>query len=131
MAERRVLVVEDSFLILAALEMLLEQHGIDIVGPASTVAEALVLAETAAADIALLDVNLHGDMVFPVADLLIQRGIPIIFTTGYTAKEVLPPRFADIPTIQKPYEGTTLMALVEQALARAQQQTACSSLRLA
>ena len=121
MTKRRVLVVEDSFLILITLEMLLEQHGIDIVGPASTVAEALALAETAATDIALLDVNLHGDMVFPVADRLIQRGIPIIFTTGYTAKEVLPPRYAGIPTIQKPYEGAALMALMEQAFARAQQ----------
>ena len=131
MAERRVLVVEDSFLILVALEMLLEQHGIDIVGPASTVAEALALAETGAADIALLDVNLHGDMVFPVADRLIQHGIPIIFTTGYTAKEVLPPRYAGIPTIQKPYEGAALMALVEEAFARARQQASSSSLRLA
>lgn len=127
MTKRRVLVVEDSFLILVALEMLLEQHGIDIVGPASTVTEALALAETAAADIALLDVNLHGDMVFPVADRLIQRGIPIIFTTGYTAKEVLPPRYADIPTLQKPYEGPALMALVEQAFAHAQHQAPSSS----
>ena len=131
MSERRVLVVEDSFLILVALEMLLEQHGIDIVGPASTVAEGLVLAETGAADIALLDVNLHGDMVFPVADRLIQRGIPIIFTTGYTAKEVLPPRYADIPTIQKPYEGAALMALVEEAFACARQQASSSALRSA
>ncbi len=118
MSERRAMVAEDSLLILVALEMLLEQHGVDIVGQASTVAEALALAETGGFDIAILDINLHGEMVFPAADLLQQRGVPIIFTTGYTPKEMLPPYFAGALVIQKPYDADALMELVEQAFAR-------------
>ncbi|MFZ4539054.1 response regulator [Propionivibrio sp.] len=119
MSERRALVVEDSLLILVALEMILEMHGVEIVGTASTVAEALALAETGAADIAILDINLHNQMVYPVADLLIERGVPIVFTTGYAPEEILPARYADIPAIRKPYDHDALMTLVEQAFALA------------
>ncbi len=125
MSERRALVAEDSFLILFGLEMLLAQHGIDIVGPASTMKEALALAETGAATIAILDVNLHGEMVYPVADRLIERGVPVIFTTGYAAEGTLPPRFAGVPTIQKPYESGVLMDLVEAAFVRATDLAQC------
>jgi CheY-like chemotaxis protein len=113
--DRRALVAEDTLLVLIALEMILEQHGIQVVGPASTVGEALALAETAAADIAILDVNLHGEMIFPVADCLIGRGIPVIFTTGYTLKDSLPPHLQTVPTIRKPYKAKDLMELVGQA----------------
>ena len=119
MSERRALVAEDSLLILLALEMLLEMHQVAIVGPASTVEEARALAQTGGFDIAILDINLHDEMVFPVADLLRQRGVPLIFTTGYAPGEMLPPRFAGTPCIQKPYDADDLMALVEQAFAAA------------
>jgi DNA-binding response OmpR family regulator len=117
--QRRALVAEDSLLVLIALEMILIQHGIDIVGPASTVAEAMELAETGMPEIAILDVNLHGEMIFPVADFLIGRGVPVILTTGYSARDFLPPRLMDLPTIRKPYEPAGLMELVERAFARA------------
>lgn len=119
MSERRAMVAEDSLLILVALEMLLEQHAICIAGQASTVAEARALAAAGNFDIAILDINLHDEMVFPVADLLCQRGIPIIFTTGYAPSEMRPARFADVPIIQKPYDADALMVLVEQAFVRA------------
>lgn len=119
-SNRRALVVEDSSFILLALEMLLEQHGVNIVGSASTIGEALVLSETGQTDIAILDINLHGQTVFPAADLLIQRGIPIIFTTGYDPKEILPPRYAGMPTVRKPYNTEVLMRLVEAAFASAE-----------
>ena len=119
MAERRVMVAEDSLLILVALEILLEQHGMRIAGQASTLAEALALAKTGNVDIAILDIRLHDEMVFPVADLLRQRGIPTIFTTGYALSDIRPARFADVPIIQKPYDGDALMLLVEQAFASA------------
>ena len=115
MTKRRALVAEDSLLILLALEMLLELHRVTIVGPASTVEEALALAQAGGFDIAILDINLHDTMVFPVADLLRQRGVPFIFTSGYAPDEMLPPRFADTPCIRKPYDPDALMALVEQA----------------
>ena len=119
MHERRAMVAEDSLLILVALEILLEQHGIAIAGQASTVTEAQALVDIGNFDIAILDINLHGEMVFPVADLLLQRGVPIIFTTGYAPDETLPPRFTGSPCVQKPYDPDALMVLVEQAFARA------------
>jgi len=121
MYERRAMVAEDSLLILVALEILLEQHGIGIAGQASTIAEAQALVEIGNFDIAILDINLHDEMVFPVADLLHQRGIPIIFTTGYAPSEMLPARFAQVPIIQKPYDADALMELVEQAFELAAQ----------
>jgi len=122
MFERRAMVAEDSLLILVALEILFEQHGIAIVGQASTVAEAHALAETGNFDIAILDINLHDEMVFPVADLLHQRGIPTLFTTGYALSEMVPARFAHLPIVRKPYDADALMELVEQAFIRARQQ---------
>lgn len=117
MLQRRALVAEDSLLVLIALEMLLIQHGIDIVGPASTVDEAMALAQTGMPEIAILDINLHGEMIFPVADLLIGRGVPVILTTGYSAGDFLPQHLLGLPTIRKPYESADLMELVERAFA--------------
>jgi two-component SAPR family response regulator len=97
--------------------MVLIQHGIDIVGPASTLDEAMELAQTGMPEIAILDVNLHGEMIFPVADFLIGRGVPVILTTGYSARDILPPRLIELPTIQKPYEPAKLMEVVERAFA--------------
>ncbi|HYI69994.1 MAG TPA: response regulator [Skermanella sp.] len=117
MIQRRALVAEDSLLVLIALEMVLIQHGIDIVGPASTVDEAMELAQTGRPEVAILDVNLHGEMIFPVADFLVGRGVPVILTTGYSARDILPLRLLDLPSIRKPYEPTELMELVERAFA--------------
>ena len=118
MFKRRALVVEDSLLILLALEMLLEQNNVDIVGPASTLAEALELAGKGGFDIAILDINVQGAYIFPVADLLTQRSIPFIFTSGYAPESIIPARLSHIPAIQKPYETSALMAMVEQTFDR-------------
>lgn len=129
MSERRALVAEDSLLILMSLEALLELHNVKIVGPASTLAEALDLARSAAFDIAILDCNLNNELVFPVADVLRARGVPFIFTTGYAPDGVIPPRFADIPMVQKPYPLDALMKQVEEAFVRAMARQLLSSSR--
>jgi len=118
MSERRALVVEDSLLILIGLEMLLESHEVAIVGPASTLAETLVLVGQGGFDIAILDINLHNELSYPAADQLLERGIPFIFTTGYTTGS-MPPRFKDTMCIQKPYGPDALMVMVEQAFSQA------------
>lgn len=117
MARPTALVVEDSFMVLMGLEALLEQHGVEIVGTAATVAQALALAASTTPDCAILDVNLDGEMIFPVADLLIGRGVPVIITTGYSPRETLPARFAAVPTLQKPYEARALLSMVDDVLA--------------
>ncbi len=76
------------------------------------------LAETIDAEVAILDVNLNGELIFPVADLLIERGVPVIFTTGYAPEKLFPPRFMGLPTLQKPYDPDEFLNLVEEALAQ-------------
>src|SRR5271166_1565070 len=76
MARKRVFVAEDSLLILMALETILDQAEIELAGTAASLAEALKLAETCDADVAILDVNLGDGMCFPAADILMARGIP-------------------------------------------------------
>ena len=83
-------------------EMVLD-FGSEVVGPAAKMDEALRLASQAPLDAAILDVNVGGVVVVPVADVLQQRGIPIIFATGYG--EGMPPsRFAHHPTLSKPFD---------------------------
>jgi DNA-binding NtrC family response regulator len=118
-SDRRALVAEDSLLILLVLEELLADNNITTVGPAGTVKEAMALAATETFGIAILDVNLGNEMIYPAADILMARGVPIIFTTGYLANAVLPPRYKGQRVIQKPYQLSALMALVDDAFAEA------------
>lgn len=118
MAKYRTLVVEDSMLLVGLLEQILERLDVELVGPAGTVDEALHLAKTEEFQCAILDINLHGEMVFSVADVLTERGIPFIFSSGYVVKDVLPPRFANAVVVSKPYDVPRLMALLRAALAK-------------
>lgn len=82
-AGKRILIVEDEFLIATTAGEMLQELGALVIGPASTVDEALALAEGEGIDAALLDLNLHGASSAPVAARLEARGIPIVFATGY------------------------------------------------
>ena len=110
---RRVLVVEDESLVAMLLETILEDLGCQVVGPASTVEEAVELIEgEAGLDAALLDVNVGGRPVFPAAEALADKGVPFLFASGYGAAG-LPDQWAGRPTIQKPFtEGAIGEALV-------------------
>ncbi len=80
---KRILIVEDEFLIAMTARDMLEEFGAIVIGPATTVEEALELANRETIDIALLDLNLHGHSSSVVADALEARGIPVVFATGY------------------------------------------------
>ena len=113
-AGRRVFVVEDEALVLINLEDILEQLGWNVAAQAMRLSEAEQLATSVEAiDVALLDVNLGGARVFPVAQILRERGVPILFATGY-GRDGLPPEWDDHAVIVKPYSQTE----VEQALGR-------------
>ena len=100
---RRVLVVEDEYMLAQDLRQELEGMGAEVLGPVPSVAGALaLLAGTAVPDAAILDVNLGGEMVFPVAEALRERGVPFIFTTGYDGWS-LPPAYAEVPRCEKPF----------------------------
>jgi len=110
----RVLVVEDEYLLADALADGLAALGVQVIGPVGGLAEALALVEAAPIDGAVLDINLRGEMVFPLADALAARGVPYVFATGY-GRETIPARHRDAPTLSKPVDVAALKSLLETA----------------
>lgn len=104
---RRVLVVEDEVLIGMLVEDMLRDLGYEIAGNASRVDEAVKLARELEVDAAILDVNLNGQEIYPVAEILSGRGIPFVFATGY-GERGLPQAFQKRPTLQKPFQQESL-----------------------
>ena len=99
---RRILVAEDEYMMADGLRRELEERGAEVVGPAPKVADALrLLSQGGIIDGAILDVNLGGEVVFPVADLLRRRGIPFVFATGYD-RWAMPQAYASVPRYEKP-----------------------------
>ena len=113
---RRILVVEDESLVAMLLETILEDMGCTPVGPIATVDEALeVVAADPALDAALLDVNVAGREVFPVATALKARNVPFVFSTGY-GEGGLPDEWRAQPTIQKPFTENPIRAALFKAI---------------
>lgn len=105
----RVFVAEDEALVSMLVEDMLSDIGCTVIGPASNLDEALALAgdKTIGIDVALLDVNLAGKPVFPVADLLRDRGVPYIFASGYGEAGVSDDH-RGAPVLQKPFRESDL-----------------------
>ncbi|WP_284164791.1 response regulator [Frigidibacter sp. SD6-1] len=113
---RRVLLVEDEYVIAVDLCAELTSEGAEVVGPVSSVDAALsILKSGAQMDLAVLDINLRGKMVYPVADLLAGRSIPFIFATGYDGIAI-PRRFGSVPCCEKPVSIASLRRAVARAL---------------
>lgn len=106
----RVLIVEDAVLLALELETGLAEAGAAVVGPAYELEEALALADQPI-DAAVLDANLNGRSVTPLAELLAARGVPFVFATGYGDAGGAPTGF-DAPIIRKPYDVTQVAAAV-------------------
>ena len=106
--DRRILIVEDEYLIASDLAMRLEDMGAVIVGPAPTAKAALALIATDhAIDGAILDINLGGTLVYPVADALRTARVPFIFASGYDEIAV-PDTYRYVPRCQKPVDYEAL-----------------------
>lgn len=110
----RVLVVEDELLIALALEDILTALDFDLCGPVGRVGEAMELVRTRTFDGALLDVNVRGELIYPVAEELLARGVPIIFCSGYSDSTIMPARFRTVPQIAKPYDDQVLTRAMNQ-----------------
>ncbi len=109
-----ILVVEDEYMLANELSRELDGAGAVVVGPAPSVERALDLIGTEARpDGAILDVSLGGERVDPVADVLLERGVPFLFVTGYDSLS-LGPKFADIVRCEKPVD----MRVVTKAIGR-------------
>ena len=86
MLNQRVLIVEDETMIAMLLEDVVAEGGYTVVGPVGRLAGALAVAVSGEIDAALLDANLHGESVFPLARVLAERHIPFVFLTGYEVR---------------------------------------------
>lgn len=111
LAGHRVLVVEDEQLIGLMLADVLEEFGSAVLGPVATVAEAIDLVEHEEVTAALLDLNLRGETVYPVADRLAASGIPFVFITGYGQSHLVR-RHAEVPILTKPFGPRQLAEMV-------------------
>jgi CheY-like chemotaxis protein len=113
LAEKRVLVVEDEFLVGLTLCEDLARLAAQVTGPVASLGEALAVLQHQQFDAALIDVNLRGEMSFPLADELLARNVPFVFVTGYGA-DAIPARFRQVLRIAKPHDPKVLPSLVGQ-----------------
>ncbi len=114
---QRVLVVEDDLLVSMLIEDILGDHGCAVVGPFATLAHGLQAARSAALDLAVLDVNLRGERVYPVAEVLAQRRIPFLLVSGY-GDDAVPAGHPDWRAITKPFHADGLVKALTARLAR-------------
>ncbi|WP_254737649.1 hypothetical protein [Alsobacter ponti] len=119
----RILVVEDELLIALAMEDMLQTFGCEIIGPASDIGEAEKIILKERLDGALLDVNVRGRLVYPVAEMLIERSIPLILCSGYATTNVIPAPYCALPQIAKPYDQDTLYRMMTRVFADTEART--------
>ena len=115
LAGLRILIVEDEAMIALLIQDVLEELGSVIIGPASRISAALNLATAESIDLAVLDLNLAGQSVYPVAEVLAERGIPFVFITGY-GQVSIDERWRDRPSLPKPFRSTQLAGSLRSTL---------------
>ena len=113
----RILIVEDEYFLADDLARALERQGAKLVGPAGSFDEADTLVRGGNFDCAILDINLHGEMAFPLADCLEAKGIPFIVASGYNSAAI-PDRFLAVPRIEKPFNPEEVIAAIPSLLQR-------------
>jgi DNA-binding response OmpR family regulator len=112
--KHRVLVVEDEAMISMLLEDMVLDIGAEIIGPVAKFDAALALAREADFSVAVLDLNLNGTLSYPIAEVIRERGIPVIFATGYGPDGSLD-RFRDCVTLQKPFSQSDFAQVIAAA----------------
>jgi len=110
-----VLIVEDDAQLGEAIGLCVEEAGYEVAGCARSVDAALATLDRRTVDVALLDINLEGELVYPVANALMERGVPFVFVTGLSPSEI-PERFRHRPVVSKPYNDTVLRAALASML---------------
>jgi CheY-like chemotaxis protein len=110
-----VFLVEDEVMIRMMVADMLQELGYTIAAEAGEIGEAIRLAQTTYFDLAILDVNVNGKVISPVADLLKANNRPFIFATGYGSSG-LPEEYRDRPSLQKPFQVETLGKMIEATL---------------
>jgi DNA-binding response OmpR family regulator len=114
----KVLVVEDSYLIAEHVCTILDREGCEVLGPAGRLASGLALAEgEPPPDCAVLDINLNGELCFPIARALAIRCVPVVFLTGYDDQAIIPPDLMPAAVLNKPLAEAALVDVVSSACA--------------
>lgn len=112
----RILIVEDEYLLADELSSELANAGAVVLGPVGALSDAVTaVTSEATIDAAILDTNLRGELVFPVADLLESRKVPFLFTTGYDASQI-PVRFSHVSRCDKPTNVAKVLSAISQML---------------
>lgn len=111
LCDLRVLVVEDEMMVSMLIEDVLVEQRCAVVGPYGQLADALAAARTQALDLAVLDVNIIGGRVYPVAEVLEQRGIPFVFLSGY-GQSAVPSDHPDWKVCSKPFRPADLVTML-------------------
>lgn len=114
--DRQILIVEDEFIIADDVAAGLQAEGAAVLGPVAKLQGALELLSNHEVDGAILDVNLGGEMVFPLADQLMKLAVPFVFVTGYSCGKMAE-RFATVPCISKPFKMRDLVDLLNRRMA--------------
>lgn len=109
----RILIVEDEMTIALMVEDMLTDLGHQVAGIAMRLPQALSLAQTVEADVAILDINLDGRKSFPVAEILNRRGVPVVFASGYGRSGLEPP-FDKAVVVAKPFEARDLSEAIQR-----------------
>jgi DNA-binding response OmpR family regulator len=117
LAGSRVLIVEDEALVTMFLEDVLAEIGCKVAGLASRFQDAMEKARSVPFDVAILDVNLHGERTFPIAESLMERGTPFVFATGYGGASI-PARMKGVPVLPKPFRRFELERALHAAMGR-------------
>jgi CheY-like chemotaxis protein len=112
---RRALLVEDEVIVAWLLEDMLSELGCAVVGPAASVRQALAMIDAEDIDVAVLDVNLNGETSYPIADALVARSVPFLFSTGYH-KDRLRDGYRIFPALQKPFHVAELADILAKLL---------------
>ncbi|MFK4872161.1 response regulator [Novosphingobium sp. ZW T3_23] len=116
LTRKSILIIEDDYFIAFDLRGVLMDRGADVIGPISDPDAALKLIESNASfDAAVVDINLHGEMSFPLVDELIKRDVPVMFLTGYSA-DVVPYRLRHLPRHQKPLSLKSIAEVVRNLI---------------
>ena len=115
LAGKSVLVVEDEMLVALEIERILGAAGSKVLGPVASIAEATAIIEAQAVDLALLDINVRGEFIYPLTKKLAERNIKFVFSTGYDEVSI-PSNLRQTPCVRKPFTPEKLIATLSSAV---------------
>lgn len=120
LAHKRILIVEDEWQAATEIAQAFESYGADVIGPVPAIEDAMeTLARDNNIDGAIIDINLRGELAYPVADELIARGIPFLFATGYS-HSIVPKAYRSVPLCEKPFQPKDVVRVWSTIEAQAQ-----------